>query len=82
MGLRFVEKGDYVIKAKDYEVLRKYCFSAKCAANDTSALLANANGANKESPFREGLFAEAERKASKSKTFIDVLCETLERAVT
>lgn len=76
MGLRFVEKGDVVIKKTDYDVLRK----VHGLSVDSVTMLNNAMGPEKDNPFRDGFIAKANDNAKKTVRFLDVLMSHVEGA--
>lgn len=76
MGLRFIEKGDYILKRQDYEILKK----VRNLSVDSVSVLNNALGPEKENPFREGFISKANDDTKKAVRFLDVLMEHLEGA--
>lgn len=73
MGLQFVEKGSIILSPKNVELLRKAHSSCGLAV----AEIENANGASKESPFRDGFYVDAEKRMKQSERFLDVLMKNV-----
>lgn len=73
MGLQFIEKGAYILKPKEIEILKK----AYGSSGNVVSELENANGASKDSPFRDGLYAHSEKEARKTERFLDVLIKNI-----
>lgn len=76
MGLQFVEKGAVILTPKNVELLKKAHSSCGMAVGE----IENANGASKDSPFRDGLYFDAEKQMKKSERFLDVLIKNIQGA--
>lgn len=77
MGLQFIEKGSIILTPKNVELLRKTYSSVGMAVGE----IENANGASKESPFRDGLYVDAEKKMKTAEKFFDVLMRNINQGV-
>lgn len=80
MGLRYIGKGDIVIRKQDFDRIRRYGYGAKSSADGVVAIIENANGPSKDSPFREGLLCQACKDAAKTVCFLDTLIKVLDGA--
>lgn len=78
MGLRIVGKGDYILRQKDYETIKKSLAGLSMHNTNVVSALENANGPSKDSPFRDGVYAFAEVESKKAKEFLEVLKKTME----
>jgi len=74
MGLQFVEKGSVILTPKNVELLKKAHSSCGLAVGE----IENANGASKDSPFRDGLYADCEKRMKQSERFLDVLMKSVQ----
>ena len=74
MGLQFVEKGSVILTPKNVELLKK----AYASCGHAVAEIENANGASKESPFRDGFYCHAEKEMKQSERFLDVLMKNIQ----
>lgn len=78
MGLRIVGKGDYVLKRKDYETIKKSVVGLSMHTSNTVSALESANGSSKGSQFQDGFYAFAETESKKAKEFLEILKKTME----
>ena len=78
MGLRIVGKGDYILRQKDYEIIKKSLSGLSMHSTNAVSALENANGPSKDSPFRDGVYVFAEVECKKASGFLDVLKKTIE----
>lgn len=75
MGLQFVEKGAVILSPRNFELLKKAHSSSETAV----AEIQNANGASKESPFRDAFYADCEKQISQTEHFLDVLLKNIQK---